>query len=172
MAREGVQGLLAAAEREMEADKPAEAIRTLKKLLKRDEEHLPAMELMAKALWRLAKLPELLTLLERLTTLNPYEPGYHALRGAAYQALGRTAEANAAFARSTRDASRELSSSSIRALSALNGWHSERVEDLLRQDPAFRAEFQQDPERACRQRGLPWLNSELHLMRGQAPRPS
>src|SRR5688572_16140773 len=77
-----------------------QAAEVAKSVLVEDSCHLGALEIYAKALWRAGKCDELVPVVDRLIALNPYEPGYHALRGGALQSLGRYGEATDAFSRS------------------------------------------------------------------------
>lgn len=131
---------------------PKAAITCARKLLKQDSEHLGALEVLAKSLWQLSRYDELLATLSTLVRLNPYEPGYFALRGAVYQALGRTGEAIKSFARAGLDS--ETASASIEEL---RDWQGTLIADMLREDLVFRTHYAQDPAAACRARGFEFL---------------
>lgn len=109
-------------------------------ILDRDPAHLGAMELLAKALWQTGNYDALLRVIDRLINLNPYEPGYHALRGAALQAQGKYGEASRAMARAPESAP---------ALAGLQDWQAGLIADRIQGDPVFRAEYARDPEAAC-----------------------
>jgi hypothetical protein len=89
--------------------------------------------------------------LRTLIRLNPYEPGYHALRGAVYQALGRTGEAIKCFARAGNSDTNNAS------VEELRDWQGALIATLLQDDPVFRTHYAQDPEDACRARGFEFL---------------
>ncbi len=74
-------------------------IRKLRVFAKRHPTHVPVVELLAKATWKSGRLRESVDLTVRLSELNPYEPGYHYLRGLALQGLGDFDQALAAFKR-------------------------------------------------------------------------
>jgi len=143
---------LARAEYLLSSDKPDAAISCARSLLRSDPDQLGALEVLAKALWQLSRYNELLSTLTSMIRLNPYEPGYHALRGAVYQALGRTGEAIKSFARAGSD-----SETANAAIEELREWQSDLIADLLRDDTVFRAHYSQDPESACRARGFEFM---------------
>src|SRR5437868_6340463 len=79
-------------------------------ILADDPSHVAALEVLAKALWQAGDCDALLATIDRLLELNPYEPGYHSLRGAALQSTGKLGEAVRAFSRAegTEEAIAEL----------------------------------------------------------------
>jgi len=117
-------------------------------ILKTDPSNIGAMEVLARALWRQAKLEELLTVLDRLSAANPGEPGYAALRGSALQSLGRYGEAARAFERGSQIPTAR------RALDELQKWQEDLIRDLHASDPVFRVHFARSPGQACSARGL------------------
>ena len=119
-----------------------------RQILHQDKSHLPAMEMLAKALWRLECYGELLSTVRALVALNPYEPSYHSLLGTTFQCLGRFNEAAAAFERAGDDEQ----ISDLRA--AIETWHAESVAELIKTDIVFRTEFSRNAEDACRKRGI------------------
>jgi tetratricopeptide (TPR) repeat protein len=128
------------------------ALSCSRSVLRDDRSQIGALEVAAKSLWQLARYDELLLTLSTLVRLNPYEPGYHALRGAVYQALGRTGEAIKSFARAGNGS--ETASASIEEL---REWQSALIADMLVDDVVFRIHYAQDPESACRARGFEFL---------------
>src|SRR5580700_1569148 len=90
-------GLLCQAQVAFRAGNLVEAQRLALDLLTEDDSHVGALELLAKAQWQSGVYDELLQTLSRLIRLNPYEPGYHALKGAALQCLGRYDDAIRSF---------------------------------------------------------------------------
>lgn len=142
------------------------AILHANRVLQEDEEHIGALEVLAKALWAAGHFEAVLEAVRRLLSLNAYEPGYHALMGAAFQALGRYGDSLRAYERSgdtpgAREAAREL-----------QNLQAALVADLLRSDPVFRAHYAQDPDAACSARGFafqrvqtlrePWVATPIH----------
>ena len=119
-------------------------------ILADDPNHVGALEVLAKALWQAGDCETLLTTLDRLILLNPYEPGYHALRGAAYQSLGRLGDAVNSFSRAKGNEE---------ALAELQEWQAELVANLIYEDRVFRAQYAQDPKAACLARGFAFTES-------------
>jgi tetratricopeptide (TPR) repeat protein len=109
---------------------------------------LGALETLAKALWRLGRFEQVISATDKLLSLNSYEPGYHALRGAALQVLGRYGEACQAY-----DRSGELPNCA-EALRELQAWQAELLVEMLQTDPVFKASYRQDPKRACEAKGF------------------
>lgn len=143
---------LARAEHLLSLGKPKEAARCSRLILRRDREQVGALEVLAKALWQLGSFDDLLATLSTLTRLNPYEPGYHALRGAAHQCSGRTGEALKCFARAGSYC--DTASASVEEL---RKWQGGLIAELLAEDVVFRTHYAQDPEGAVRARGFEFL---------------
>lgn len=87
------------AERLLRLGEPEQALRHARSVLRRDPDHLGALELLAKALWAVGQLEEVVVCSRRLESLYPYEPGYFVTEGEALRELGRLEEAKAAFRR-------------------------------------------------------------------------
>lgn len=128
------------------------AAKLVRTLLRRDPDQLGALELLAKAQWRLADYDGLMGTLATLVRLNPYEPGYLALKGAVHQAQGRTGEALRCYARAG-----EGDPTAADAIIELRAWQETLIADLLQTDPVFRMEYEQDPARACTARGFDFV---------------
>jgi tetratricopeptide (TPR) repeat protein len=131
----------------------AEARRFAELAIERDPEHLGAMEALAKALWHSRDFDSLTTLIDRLLAMNPYEPGYHALRGSVLYAKGQYAQSLESYERSLSLPGGEfIHDAPIRSLveqqRALQA-------QLMQDDPVFRASFRRDPHAACKEQGLP-----------------
>ncbi|HWA82272.1 MAG TPA: BTAD domain-containing putative transcriptional regulator [Fimbriimonadaceae bacterium] len=124
------------------------AVALANEILVSDDTHAGALETLARAQWQLGLYDELLGTLGRLIRLNPYEPGYHALKGATLRSLGRHGEAIRSFVRggTTPGASE--------ALEELRAMQADLVQNLLREDPVFRAHYTHNPEEACEERGF------------------
>ncbi len=119
-----------------------------KQILKHDPGHLPALEVLAKTLWRRESYADLLSTVRSMIGLNPYEPSYHALLATALVCLNRYTEAGSAFLRSEGDPQcHELQI-------AVEAWQANAIKDLLGTDLMFRAEFARNPAEACSKRGL------------------
>lgn len=143
---------LSQAETAMASGDARNASRLARALLRNDPEQIGALELLAKAQWRLADYEGLLGTLAILVRLNPYEPGYLALKGAVHQAQGRIGEALRCFARADVD-----DPSTADAIVELRAWQETLIADLLQSDPTFRAEYEQDPIGACSARGFDFV---------------
>ena len=131
---------------------PKAALASARQVLRRDREQVGALEVLAKAQWQLGRYPDLLVTLATLIRLNPYEPGYFALRGAVYQSLGRVGDAVREFARAG-----EAVETSGASVEELREWQGAVIAQLLNDDPVFRTHYAQDPEEACRLRGFEFL---------------
>ncbi len=123
-----------------------------REILAQDKDHVGALEVLAKALWQTCEFSELMVVIDRLMELNPYEPGYHSLRGAAYQAMGRYGDAVRAMVRGN-------GSDGGQSLAELQDWQADLVAALLQEDSVFRAHYSQNPERACLDRGFAFANA-------------
>ena len=77
----------------------AAALLATEQILESDPDHLGALEVRVRALWRLGDFPAVLRTLRRLTALNPYEPGYFLMQGNSLGMLGRPVEARSAYQR-------------------------------------------------------------------------
>jgi hypothetical protein len=114
-------------------------------VLASDCHHMGGLEIMAKILWRMEDFVCLERTTNMLIALNPFEPGYHGLRGMALRALGRYGEAAKSLARDPNAAD---------ALRDLEGFQANLVRDIIAQDPLFAATYAADPERALTERGF------------------
>jgi tetratricopeptide (TPR) repeat protein len=150
--RKGARATLARTEFLLSSGDPKQAITCARQLLREDRSQIGALEVLAKALWQLSRYDELLTTLSTLIRLNPYEPGYYSLRGAAYQAMGRTGEALKSFARAAEHS--DIASASV---DELREWQGSLISELIREDVVFKTHYAQDPEEACRARGFEFL---------------
>lgn len=127
------------------------------KVLEEDPKHLGALEVRARLLWREGEVSSLLSTLDTLIEMNPYEPGYFALRGAALQSIGRSGDAIRAYERCIamggdhEDAKAQLET--------LTQWQTEEIEQLTLSDRVFAAAYAQDPRKACESRGFAYAAS-------------
>src|SRR5205085_11272165 len=87
-ARMANASLLARAEALLQNRKGLEAADLATQVLANDADHVAALEILARALWQQNRFGELIATTKRLIILDPYEPGYRLLQGAAYQCLG------------------------------------------------------------------------------------
>jgi tetratricopeptide (TPR) repeat protein len=136
------------AEAALRAGLAEEAIEIASEVLKTDDANIGALETIAKAQWQIHEYSDLLATLNRLIRINPYEPGYHALKGAALQCLGRYGESIRAYLRGGDTPGARESAEELRA------WQAQLVQSLLQADPVFKAHYSRNPEEACRARGF------------------
>lgn len=125
-----------------------EAVRTIQPVLDQDPTHVGALEILAKAQWSLNQHELVLATLSRLLQINPYEPGYHVLRGNSLRNLGRYGDAVRSFVRAGADQGAQEAVAELAAL------QSDLVLHLLKHDPVFRSQYARDPESACSARGF------------------
>lgn len=132
------------------------AERLARQVLSKDHSHIAALELLAKALWQQNGFVELISVTKRLIRLDPYEPGYRLLLGAAYQCTGRYGDATRAYAAIPEQSPEHNRSSAL--VAELRRWQESLVNTLLREDSTFRLEYERDPKRACASRGFEFLS--------------
>ena len=133
------------AERHRQKSEFSQAMKMIDAVLAEDADHIGAMEVAAKALWSLQNFEALEVLMTRMIHLNPFEPGYHSLRGMALRAMGQYGEA-------AKELSRDPNAQ--KALEDLEGFQANLIRDILAQDPAFSAAYAKDPAEALRERGF------------------
>lgn len=141
-----------AAEMALRAGHSEFAIRLAGQVLEFDESNIGALETLAKAQWQENRYQDLLGTLGRLIRLNPYEPGYHALKGATLQCLGRYGDSIRSYLRGGDNPGARESAEELRA------WQADLVENLLREDHVFKVHYMRNPEEACRARGFEFLS--------------
>lgn len=151
-------GLLAQAESALAEKRYEKAASLTNRILKRDPKHVGALEVSAKALWGMSRHADLLVQTERLIRLNPYEPGYYSLRGAALQALGRLREAMQCYRRSL-DMGGEANAEASAVF--LEECQRSLLEELLQSDEGFRDAYRRDPVAACSSKGLTLSSTSL-----------
>lgn len=143
--------LLDRAQAQLTSGKLKYCLRLTEKILASDADHVGALEVRAHALWAVRDYLQTVVVTDRLILLNPFEPGYYSLKGAALQGLSRYGEAIRAYRRGI-----ELGGESHAETSALFLQQCEEsvLSDLLERDTAFREAYQIDPAAACHSRGL------------------
>jgi hypothetical protein len=141
-----------AAEMALRAGHSAFAIRLAGQVLESDGSNIGALETLAKAQWQENRHDELLGTITKLIRLNPYEPGYHALKGATLQCLGRYGDSIRSYLRGGNNPGARESAEELRA------WQADLVENLLREDRVFKVHYMRNPEEACRARGFEFLS--------------
>jgi Flp pilus assembly protein TadD len=141
------------AERHLANGDFVKAAAVAKETILNEPKHLAALEILAKALWQTNEREELMDVLARLIELNPYEPGYHVLRGAVLQSMGHCGEAMRSFERGLEQGS-DLDGSIAQMVSELGAWQDCLIAGLLQDDLVFRVEYLRDAQQACRSRGF------------------
>ena len=149
--------LLARAEVLLQSREAVEAGKIARKILRADRTHVGALEVLARSLWQLQKFDELISITRRLIKLDPYNPGYHMLRGAAFQCLSMFGEATKAYARATASGNTADADRSMQLISELRDWQANLLSTLLEEDPAFRAAYSRDPQAACQSKGFEFV---------------
>lgn len=130
------------------------AMGAVKAQLWADPNHLGHLETLARLQWLAGDCRGVLDTLRRLTSLNPFEPGYQHLKGCTLQCLGCYAEALEAYDRCAATATGALADEARASAESVRSWPSELVARLVGADPSFRALYERDPEGACRSLGL------------------
>lgn len=162
---------LRAAEAALSLGNTSIAIERAEAVIAMDPTHLPGLEVLAKAIWQVGDLPRVAGICETMIRLNPYEPGYFALLGAAYQSLGRVGSAIAALSRSVElDGGAEKSV--VAMLSGLRRFQADLIAELLHEDALFRTQYRRDPIEACRARGFEIDPPAQAVVRSETSQPS
>ena len=149
--------LLALAHQCLEEGDATGALAITSEILEQDFSHLPALEIQARSWWRMDRYTEALLVLDRLTAINPYEPGYYLLRGACQQGLGRFGDAILSFERCASMSDNADAKNASQAMLALQGWQDCLIASMLREDAMFRVEYNRSPREACESRGFAFV---------------
>jgi hypothetical protein len=160
------------AERELATGNLENAIGFAKQILEFDATHVGALEVLARAQWQSSRFEELLLTLAKLVELNPYEPGYHALQACTFQCLGMCGEAVKSHMRAV-DLGYPASDAMDAMVEDLRVWQASLVDQLLQTDAVFLASYQQDPVKACADRGFDFAippETTEHLIRERETR--
>jgi|CXWL01.1.fsa_nt_gi tetratricopeptide (TPR) repeat protein len=119
-----------------------------------EPDHLGSWELVARSQWRLGQFSEALLTLERLVSLNPYEPGYFYLKGMILQGLGQCGSAIEAMQRCLGFDESPVAGQALTALKELEQWQAILIADALASDRVFRIEYARNPVLACQSKGF------------------
>lgn len=152
--------LLARAEALLQTRNAPEAAKLARLILRKDREHVGALEVLARSQWQQQKFETLVATTRRLIKLDPYNPGYHMLLGAALQCLGRFGEATRAYLRASNEGGTPETERSLRLIAELRDWQAGLLATLLNEDLAFRAAYNRDPKAACQSRGFEFLETQ------------
>ncbi|HEY3782152.1 MAG TPA: CDC27 family protein [Fimbriimonadaceae bacterium] len=137
-----------------QSQSPSETVIVCDRILVSDPGHLPALEVKSKALWRMGQFEAALKSLDKAIALNPFDPGYHFLKGDCLQGLSRNSEALDAFERCRSCASGNLAQQTELRIKALQDWQSAVAGELACSDAAFRMQLEANPVAAMAQLGF------------------
>ncbi len=163
---------IAKAERHLAKNEIELASSLVQSVLSESNDHLAALEIRAKLLWKQQEFRSLVRTTERLIVLNPFEPGYHSLRGMALRALGMYGEAAKSLERDPNAAKHLLD---------LECFQAALIKDSLKHDAIFAAKYAKNPVEALTQRGfyfkereaaLAWVNQQTNPSNLDQPRKS
>ena len=110
-----------------------------------ESDHLPALEILVRAEWRLGNFSRALVGLNRLVALNPLESGYFYMRGSVLQAMGCYSEALVNYEHCTHRSgpdsqSAEIAAASLRVIvQSLDVKRATAVRPLVATRPSERA---------------------------------
>ena len=151
--------MLARAEALLQSRDASGAATLARRILRRDRSHVGALEVLARSQWQQQRFEDLISTTRRLIRLDPYNPGYHMLRGAAYQCLGMFGEATKAYARSSSGNDSPDGDRSFKLIVELREWQANLLSTMLSEDPAFRAAYSRDPKAACQAKGFEFMET-------------
>jgi tetratricopeptide (TPR) repeat protein len=137
-----------------QSQSPSETVIVCDRILSSDPGHLPALEVKSKALWRMGRFEAALKTLDKAIALNPYDPGYHFLKGDCLQSLVRNGEALEAFERCRSCAAGNLAQQTEVRIKALQEWQSAVAGELACSDGDFRRQVELNPVAAMAQLGF------------------
>ncbi len=132
----------------------SEQIALCDQVLIRDPDHLPAIELKAKALWRSGRYPSALQCISQAIAINPKEPGYHFLRADCLQHLSRYGEAVREFEKCQASEDRQMVSEAEVRIAALEQIQHAIIAQLLASNPKFRGAYSENAENALARHGF------------------
>lgn len=136
------------------SEEPARDIRLCDLVLAEHPDHLPALEVKSKALWRQGHYDLALETIQKAMLLYPFDPGYHFLAGDCLQNLRRHPEALAHFERCRSSENGRLGAEAEARIAEIEGFQEGLIRILVKQDSAFRAGYRADPENAAQESGF------------------
>lgn len=164
--------LITKAERHLSRNELEHADSLVQTVLSESCDHLAALELLARLLWKQQDFNALVRITNRLISLNPFEPGYHSLRGMSLRALGKYGEAAKALARDPNAAKQLLD---------LECFQAALIKDTIKHDQVFAAKYAKDPIRALtdmgfyfkeREAALAWVSQQVNASKSDHQRES
>jgi len=173
---------LARAEVLLQSRDSVEATKLARQILRSDRTHVGALEVLARSEWQRQRFDDVVSTTRRLIRLDPYNPGYHMLRGAAFQCLGMFGEATKAYARANEIGGTPDANRAHQLIAELREWQGSLLSTLLEEDATFRAAYSRDPRAACQSKGFefietrpesgPWVTEEVTAVAQILARPS
>lgn len=134
------------------------AARLAQRLLRKDPGHLCALEYLLEAQWHLGQLERVVSTATRLIAINPMEPCYYLLKGAALFSLNRPGVAMPCLRRALQLAQPGPLRAHVEQYAELiNVWQGVILAELIGDNPALRAEFRRAPEATCQRFGLDFV---------------
>jgi tetratricopeptide (TPR) repeat protein len=146
--------LVSKAERNFSKNDLEQAIAQVQLVLAECSDHLAALELHARILWKQQDFKSLVRATDRLISLNPFEPGYHSLRGMSLRALGMYGEAAKAL---------ERDPSAAKQLIDLECFQAALIKDTIKHDQVFASKYAKDPVQALTEKGFYFKEREAAL---------
>ena len=137
--------LVSNAERHLLKNEFEQASELILSVLAESPDHLGALEVQAKLLWKQQDFKALIHTTAKLIALNPFEPGYQSLRGMALRALGQYGEAAKSLARDPNAAQQ---------LRDLEGLQASLIKETIKNDVVFAAQYAKDPIKAVTEKGF------------------
>ncbi len=160
---------IAKAERHLSKNEFEQSTSSINAVLAESSDHLGALEVQAKLLWKMQDFRALVRTTNRLMMLNPFEPGYHGLQGMALRALGLYGQAAKALERDP-NASKQLLD--------LECFQASLVKDTLKFDKIFAAKYAKNPLEALTEKGfyfkereaaLAWVSQQVNPVNSALP---
>ena len=146
--------LIAKAERCLSNNEFEEASSFIRTVLCETSDHLAALEVQARLLWKQQNYRGLVRTTAKLITLNPFEPGYYGLRGMALRALGLYGEAAKSLERDPNAA---------KQLQDLEAFQAVLIKDTIKHDSVFAVKYAKDPVKALTDKGFYFKEREAAL---------
>ena len=149
-----------------------EQCRICNRILEECRDHLPALELKSKALWRNKDFAGAIEAISKAIAINPGEPGYYFLRGDCLQNLSRYADAVHDFERCRETGDEKLRREAETRLLLLSEWQEGIVAELLRADPSFSRSYAADPQATMKAFGFAFAEATTETQVHHAELPS
>lgn len=147
----------------LNADKAADCIQMCVRALFQDRDYLPALELKARAHWRLGQYRRAIETLESALLLNPYDPGYRYMKGDCLQMLGLYGEAMTEFQMCAKDGTSDLANEASRRVQVLDELQRELLQWRINTDPEFRRTVSAEGAKCVRKQGFQLADVRLKV---------